>query len=346
MGFFCFGREIQMAVRIKMATLFSIMATTLLISVNLFSGYIVGNDRFTVEILTYEILKYTACFILISSVNYMVAGPIMRPLSQVIKKIETASVRSSVDRAHPKGDEFSILENGFNQLTATLKLQNHQINAMNHELIRKNENMSTLFKDTISALSKLVYARDPYTASHSTNVSRYAKALSEKLRLNESESYYLEIGALLHDIGKVGVPENILSKTEKLTESEFAVIRKHPEYGFHIINEIEELRTIGVSEIVLYHHERMDGRGYPRGLSGYEIPLPARIVSICDAFDAMTTSRSYRPALDVNYAIEQLRNNAGHQFDPYIVEIFIQCLEEDPSLFRVMEQHEKMLASV
>lgn len=335
-----------MAIRIKLATLFSFIATVFLILEHIFTEYSTHELRPLMDHFPRELLKYLACFIILAILNYLIAGTVVRPLLTIVKKFDIANKGEKDLTGSIDGDEFRMLEHGIKDITETVKRQDKHIDHIHTELNQKNEDMSTLFKNTIAALAKAVYARDPYTASHSRNVMKYARILSEKLQLPERDIYYIEIGALLHDIGKIGVPEHVLMKTGKLTDSEYDAIRKHPEYGYQIVNEIEELKYRGVHDIVLYHHERMDGKGYPKGLKGEEIPLHARIVSVCDAFDAMTTCRSYRPALDVETAVEQLRKHAGFQFDYRIVEVFIRCIEENPSLCSMSKDvNEKMPVS-
>jgi putative nucleotidyltransferase with HDIG domain len=269
-------------------------------------------------------------FVVLAVINYLFAGPMLKPLQNLINQV--SSVSKAGNDSVPNQDELEMLELGVAEISDTIKRQYNEIRHINSELKQRNEDMRLLFTNTIAALAKAVYARDPYTASHSENVKRYASAVARKLQLDEEEIYYIEIGALLHDIGKIGVPEHVLKKVGKLTDAEFEAIKKHPEHGFNIINEIAELKCHGIDEIVLYHHERVDGKGYPCGLKGDELPLNVKIVSVCDAFDAMTTSRSYRPALDPEAAIAQLRNHSGTQFDERIVSVFIECIQENPDL--------------
>lgn len=324
-----------MALRIKFATLFSLIPTLLLIVSKYFLQMISPeyNKGIMSSYLPRDIMMMMTFFIVLALINYFLIGPILKPLLNIINRVTTFSKKERIDEDDQ--NEIETLERGVVEISETINRQSKEINFINTALNQRNEDMGMLFNNTISALAKAIYARDPYTASHSANVKRYARALSQKSQLTEDEIYYIELGSLLHDVGKIGVPDHILTKTGKLTASEFEVIKKHPEYGVHIINEIEELKYRGVEEIILYHHERIDGSGYPMGLIGNDIPLSARIVSICDAFDAMTTSRSYKPALDIDVAISQLRKHSGTQFDKDLVELFIDCLEENPGLINV-----------
>jgi putative nucleotidyltransferase with HDIG domain len=165
----------------------------------------------------------------------------------------------------------------------------------------------------IRALAAALDARDPYTAGHSERVSSYSVMIARELQLPENEVDVIRLGALLHDIGKIGVDDRVLRKPAALTAGEFDQIKRHPELGARI------LRPVAFFEphlpIVELHHERPDGKGYPFGLRGSEIPLAARIVHVADAFDAMTSARAYRPAMGAAFALEELQRCAGSDFD-------------------------------
>ncbi|MDG0854425.1 HD-GYP domain-containing protein [Roseateles puraquae] len=159
----------------------------------------------------------------------------------------------------------------------------------------------------------VVEARDPYTGGHLWRVSRYAGLLCERAGLPEHECARIAIGGFLHDLGKVGIPDAILRKPDRLTDEEYQVIKTHPEQGARMLagHPLADLAR----EAVLHHHETPDGRGYPRGLSATAIPMAARVVGICDAFDAMTSSRPYRPGMPVSMALDKLEAALGRQFD-------------------------------
>ena len=177
----------------------------------------------------------------------------------------------------------------------------------------------------IYALASTVEARDPCTYGHSRKVSTYAVALAEAIGLTPEEIFRVSTAALLHDVGKVGVPDKVLNKKGKLSREDWEAIKAHPRLGATIIGNIPNL--IPCVNIILHHHERWDGGGYPEGLKGEEIPVGARILGIADAFEAMTSVRPYRPALCHEKAIEQLRYGAGSQFDPAFVDVFIEAIE-------------------
>lgn len=168
-------------------------------------------------------------------------------------------------------------------------------------------------------------ARDAYTAGHSRRVSSYAHGMAREMQLPESQAELIRVGALLHDIGKIGVPDAILSKTGLLTEEEFDVIRQHPVIGQKILAGLGHFdRYLPIVEL---HHENYDGTGYPHGLRGEQVPLEARIVHVADAFDAMTSDRPYRPGMPWERVVVVLREGAGTQFDPIAVRAFIQLVE-------------------
>jgi len=185
-------------------------------------------------------------------------------------------------------------------------------------------NMRQAFLDTIRSLSATIDAKDPYTRGHSSRVAAYATALAREMGWTEDKVELLRYAALIHDLGKVAIPEAILKKKGKLTASEYAQMKEHSLIGSTIIKDIKFLA--GGAEIIRHHHERWDGRGYPDGLMGELIPEGSRILSVADAFDAMTSDRSYRRAMDVTTAIREIREGAGSQFDPRIAEAFIRII--------------------
>ena len=195
------------------------------------------------------------------------------------------------------------------------------------------DSVNTLFREAVKAIVSALEAKDPYTYGHSLRVSEYALLMGEALKLGKEDLVTLELGALLHDIGKIGTPDHILLKAGHLTKEEFEIMKKHPVQSAEILSHIELLKD--VVPIVKYHQERMDGLGYPDGLKGEQIPLLCRIVYIADAFDAMTSDRPYRQALPLQQAYDELVRCSGEQFDPKLVPLFIQAHQSKKSL-----QHE------
>jgi putative nucleotidyltransferase with HDIG domain len=175
---------------------------------------------------------------------------------------------------------------------------------------------------TLHALSNALDVRDSETEGHSRRVVEYLKLVSEELGMHDEDCVSMRRGALLHDIGKIGVPDDILRKPSALSEAEWATMRRHPSYGARIVGEIPYLQ--GVAKIIKHHHERWDGNGYPEGLRGEEIPLGARMFAVADAFDAMSADRPYRKALDAISARNEVLRCSGTQFDPNVVEAFMR----------------------
>lgn len=207
----------------------------------------------------------------------------------------------------------------------------HILNLLIKELDIRLENnavhaaLNASMKETLIALVRTLEARDRYTKNHSARVSAMSVRFAKGLGLGNEEVELIRVGALLHDIGKVGVPDSVLLKPGRYTDEEFSIMKRHPVIGNDILKHMDTLAV--ERQIVLYHHERMDGKGYPHGLMGEEIPMAARIVCVADAIDAMTTHRVYRRAQPISYCIEQLKKNAGTQFDASVVEVAVECLE-------------------
>jgi HD-GYP domain-containing protein (c-di-GMP phosphodiesterase class II) len=174
----------------------------------------------------------------------------------------------------------------------------------------------------INTLLAALFAKSMETEEHAERLREHCLAIGNRIKLSSKEMDELALLAVLHDIGKVGIREDILKKTGPLTETEWEEMKKHPEIGFRIAQTTPELGTI--ADYILCHHERWDGKGYPQELEGNEIPLLCRILAVVDAYDAMTSDRPYRKALKKAEAVAELKNNAGTQFDPDIVEIFLQ----------------------
>ncbi len=195
----------------------------------------------------------------------------------------------------------------------TLKFYSQLIS--NYLTVKTNQDLLTqVHMETVSALVSSIEVNDSYTEGHGKRVSFYAKHLGEKLGLPRKTIADLETAGLLHDIGKLGIPTDILNKPGELTEDEYAIVRKHPESTLKILEKVNGLHTI--REYAYCHHEHFDGKGYPRGLKADEIPYESQIISVADAFDAMTSKRAYRKALKPEEAAEILRKEAGKQFHP------------------------------
>jgi hypothetical protein len=181
---------------------------------------------------------------------------------------------------------------------------------------------------TVAALVQAVEAKDRYTSGHSERVARASVLMAQVLRMSQQRTSTLHVAGMLHDIGKIGVPTRVLKKTGALTDAEFAAIARHPVQGLEVVREIEFLGE--AFEGILHHHERLDGRGYPLGLVGEDIPEFARIIAVADAFDSMTSTRSYRRARSVDGALTELRNCAGSQFDHRFIDALADGLRRTP----------------
>jgi putative nucleotidyltransferase with HDIG domain len=186
--------------------------------------------------------------------------------------------------------------------------------------------------ESLRAIIMSLEEKDSYTHGHSIRVAEYSVLLAEEIKLSEVEVREVELSALFHDIGKIGIPDNVLLKPARLTRAEFEIMKSHPVRSARILEKISPLRNLIPG--IKYHHERYDGLGYPDGLKGENIPLYARMILIADTFDAMTSTRPYRLALDKEIAFEELRRCAGTQFDPGLVESFIRGM-------RKQDRHDK-----
>lgn len=204
-----------------------------------------------------------------------------------------------------------------------LKDRNHLLSL--HQQLKRDQ------INTIAALIKTVEAKDEYTSGHSARVTAVATSIARSMKLSEKKVNIILRSALLHDIGKIGLSDAILLKKEKLSDIEWEVIRTHPLKAMLILGPLKFLKV--EKDIILHHHERFDGKGYPSGLKGEEIPLGAAIITIADTFDAMNSTRSYRGTLNKDVVISELKKGAGKQFSPAIIEIFLKVLEDNPSIW-------------
>ena len=190
--------------------------------------------------------------------------------------------------------------------------------------------------EIVKALAQAIEAKDPYTHGHSARVMEYSLQIAQKLNLSEEEIKSLKYAAILHDIGKIGVRGYILNNPNGLTIEEYEEVKKHPAIGENIIQPIELLQPI--RPLIRHHHEWYNGKGYPDGLSGENIPLGARILTVADAYDAMRSDRPYRKALSEEKAIQELKDGSGRQFDPQIVEVFLEILKQNLSEDSLFDQ--------
>jgi HD-GYP domain-containing protein (c-di-GMP phosphodiesterase class II) len=194
------------------------------------------------------------------------------------------------------------------------------------------EQASALRNSVICAFNQLLDLKDLNTGVHSTRLAEWGMRVGQELGLEEAALQNLEVAALLHDIGKVGIPDSILRKPGRLDDEEYALMKKHPEYGWAVLRMLPGFERAALD--ILHHHEFFDGKGYPAGLKGAEIPIVSRIVSVTDAFDAMVSSRPYRKGLPFEEAMRRLSDCSGTQFDPTVVKCFLSfAREEMPTVF-------------
>jgi putative nucleotidyltransferase with HDIG domain len=212
---------------------------------------------------------------------------------------------------------------------ARLTRQNEALEAGSRDVLEASREVEQNLLDTIETLNAAVEARDPYTAGHSQRVRRVALAIGRELGLTAPHLGTLATSALFHDVGKIGIPDSILTKVGALDPAEAAVMREHVERGAEIVSKVSSFQ--GSVAAIRYHHERWDGLGYPDGLRGAEIPLEAAIVGLADAWDAMTTHRPYAHGLSLNEALLQVRAGRGKQFSPAVVDAFLTVAKRQPA---------------
>lgn len=201
-----------------------------------------------------------------------------------------------------------------------------------------NFDMNKELLKTLLVMADVIEARDPYTGGHVWRVSQLSKLLALEYGMNDDDAIRISLGGYLHDIGKVGIPDTVLGKPGKLTDEEFETIKTHPLIGANLVKE----HPLGllVIDVVQHHHERLDGRGYPNGLAGSDISIPARLVSIADAFDALTSSRPYRQGMTIDEAIQILKSERGAHYDPDIVDRLVS-LQQTSRLSHIVGHSEE-----
>jgi response regulator RpfG family c-di-GMP phosphodiesterase len=232
----------------------------------------------------------------------------------ITKPFELLAIQRAVDRALER--RRLLMENRFYREALEKKVRDRTL-----ELNGALHDVEESYKITLEALVTALDAREHETQAHSQRVREYTLTLARNLGLKHDDLIQTGRGALLHDVGKIGVPDSILLKPGKLNEEEWVEMRRHPQIGYNVLQSIEFLSP--AAEIVLCHHERWDGRGYPKGLAGCDIPLGARIFAVADTLDAMTSDRPYRKAMSFDTAFKEIRTCSGTQFDPRVVEAFM-----------------------
>ena len=210
-------------------------------------------------------------------------------------------------------------------------LEYWQLKADNKKLIA---DLKDLFTGTVTAIVEALDAKDSYTLGRSRRVTFYAVKIAQALHLSDTTISRIELAGLLHDIGMIGVSDDILAKVEALTADEYAEIKKHVHHSIKILDDIKQLKD--VVEVIKYHHEHYDGNGYPFGVKGDDIPIGSRIIAVADAFDSMVTPKVYRKQIMLSEALVKIKQNSGTQFDPVVVETFERIL---PNIIRELREH-------
>lgn len=265
----------------------------------------------------------TALLALAAGLLATLAGIVLaRRITQPVREltsVSTAIASGDFSRRVPVNSQ-----NELGQLAENFNIMAEKIGQTVASLRQALEQNRQLLVDAIRALTAAIDAKNPYTRGHSERVARYSVAIARHLGLNDDEVRKVQIAALLHDVGKIGIEDAILTKPDQLTEAEFAKMRAHPLKGAAIVSSIRLLREIVAG--IRWHHENWGGGGYPDGLSGEAIPLVARIIAAADVFDAMTTTRPYQKALTLEFVLRRMRELAGTRLDPNVVDAFFSAL--------------------
>ncbi|HEX9061351.1 MAG TPA: HD domain-containing response regulator, partial [Clostridia bacterium] len=263
-----------------------------------------------------EILEYIG-FVRTKNTLKVVDNSIIIPLSDVNNRTLGVIL---IDSENKEDESLKILQICSSLISSSISnsILHSMLNLKNLQLNEQREKLALWYIETVKTIRATIDAKDSYTCGHSDRVSMYSMNIGKALELRDSDLVILREGGIFHDIGKIGTDDNILKKTGTLDNNEFYEIQKHPERGAMILSAISMFKD--VVPLVLYHHERFDGKGYPYGIKGKEIPFMARILTVSDAFDAMTTDRCYRPKKTVEEALIELKKGSGTQFDKRIVD--------------------------
>ncbi len=203
----------------------------------------------------------------------------------------------------------------------------YEVERKTQEIMCQHERLERITRQIIRTLSGAIDTKDTYTNGHSTRVADYSKEIARRAGFSEKMQDDIYMMGLLHDVGKIGIPDAIINKPAKLTDEEYAIIKKHPVMGEKILKNITEFPKLGAG--ARWHHERYDGKGYPDGISGQDIPQEARIIAVSDAYDAMTSRRSYRDVLPQSKVVAEMQRGKGTQFDPDFADIMLSMIAED-----------------
>lgn len=248
-------------------------------------------------------------------------------LARAVSHLRTSAWRDLMNAVR-EGERSGSFTPDFplNSSLAEVNRLSEALNGAARSIARSQMDLDRAYLQFVETMAQALDARDPYTAGHSLRVAAYSHALAQAMGLPEEDAETIRIAAQLHDIGKIGIPDAVLQKPGLLTPEEYGLIKLHPQIGRKILEKVGRFeRLLAVVEL---HHENHDGTGYPYGLAGYRVPIAARIVHVADSFDAMTTTRSYRPALSLRSAMHEIERNAGRMFDPVAAKVFLRLIAD------------------
>jgi HD-GYP domain-containing protein (c-di-GMP phosphodiesterase class II) len=288
-------------------------------------GAIVQAEEEAVFLSAREIVKDSVFIAVLASVLSVVlavvfAGRLSQPIGKLAegaRRLASGDFSQNIDVT--SGNEIGEFAETFNFMVS-------EIRRFIERLRKAAEENKQMFMGAVTSLAAAIDAKDPYTAGHSERVAHYSATIAKILRFPDEEVENIRIAALMHDVGKIGIQDSILGKAGPLTDEEFAVMKTHPTKGAAIMEHVPQLKSMIPG--MKYHHENVDGSGYPEGLKGDQIPLIAKVVSVADTFDAMTTNRPYQKAMEITYVFARMRSFIGKKFEKHIVEALITAYEE------------------
>jgi HD-GYP domain-containing protein (c-di-GMP phosphodiesterase class II) len=288
-------------------------------------GAIVQAEEDAVFFSVREIVKDSVFIAVLAAILSVVlavvfAGRLSQPIAQLAegaRRLASGDFSQNIDVT--SGNEIGEFAEAFNFMVS-------EIRRFIERLRKAAEENKQMFMGAVTSLAAAIDAKDPYTAGHSERVSHYSATIAKILKMPDEEVEIIRIAALMHDVGKIGIQDNILGKAGPLTDEEFAIMKTHPTKGAAIMEHVPQLKMVIPG--MKYHHENVDGSGYPEGLKGNEIPLMAKIVSVADTFDAMTTNRPYQKAMEITYVFARMRSFIGKKFEKHLVEALITAYEE------------------
>ena len=246
---------------------------------------------------------------------YIILMSIHKDLAPSIEVMQKLDIQAYYEKSNRFDNLIMLIQGGIKYIEQINKIKN------------MNSKLEHYLVDFAKILLQTVGAKDHYTEEHSRRVTMFADIFSKYLKLSSRQISDLQIAAAFHDIGKIGIPDNILLKTTRLTDDEYQVIKTHPTIAANIFSVSDIYKDI--YPIMYYHHERYDGKGYPTGIKGKQIPLLARILSICDCFDAIVSKRTYKQGASIEFALSEIEKNAGTQFDPELAPKFIEMVNNN-----------------